>query len=98
MDRILSGTSQAATVTIQSDGVPVDADAIVFVTATRADGTILVNNVAAAHTGTGKYQVVLTAAQTALLDLLSLTWSFSISGQASSLRTQVEIVGGFLFS
>jgi hypothetical protein len=30
--------------------------------------------------------------------LLSLTWSFSISGQASSLRTQVEIVGGFLFS
>lgn len=98
-ERIGRGTSATIMVTFRTDaGTTIDADAGVNVLIKRADGSTLSNG-AAAHdgaAGSGAYKVTI-AAQTNL-NLLSLTWTGTFSGQAVTLVTEAEIVGGFMFT
>jgi hypothetical protein len=71
------------------------ADGTVTVTLTHADGTSAGSGSAIHGTG-GVYTFAL--APQAELDLLSVVWSGSWSGVAQSITSQVEIVGGLLFS
>lgn len=98
MDRILQNTGAIIQATFTVAGVATDADSGVTVTIVRDDGTILVNAQNTVHNGTGVYQFTLTTAHTSLLDKLTATWTGSIGGVIQSLKTYVEIVGGFLFS
>lgn len=99
MDRILQSTASTIQVTFNVDGVPTTSATAVTVTITRDDGTAMVTNAATtAGAGTGVYQYTLTAAQTAQLDVLTAAWSGTITGNAQTLKTTVEIVGGFMFT
>jgi hypothetical protein len=62
------------------------------VTINRIDGSTVVTDASAVN---GQY--TLTAAQTAQLDTLVLTWSFTYSGQPATAQTRVEIIGAWLF-
>src|SRR2546421_1634830 len=97
MDRVLQNTAAVIQNTFYVDGVPTDATAVT-VTITRDDGTILVNAGATVHGTTGVYTYTLTTAHTGLLDSLTAAWTGTIGGVAQTVKTYVEIVGGFLFS
>lgn len=61
----------------------------------RENGTVLVPaGTPATAAGVGRFEYTLTAAQTALLDILTLRWTSSLG----TIEITVEIVGGFLFS
>lgn len=82
---------------VDQNGVAAAPSGAVTVGVTRADGTELV----AAGTATGGASsaprtLALTAAQTALLDILTVTWTDA--GDSSTHTTYVEVVGGFYFS
>jgi len=75
----------------------VAADGTVTVAVTRADGTVLVAaGTATLNPSTGRYTKALTAAQTATLDELTVTWSDA--GSSTSRTTKALIVDGFAFS
>lgn len=61
----------------------------------RADGTILATGRATTTAGTGRYEVALTAAEVASLDVLTVTW---LDGGTARATTWHRLVGGFLFS
>jgi hypothetical protein len=100
MERIVRG--QAATLTYTfptADGVPANPSPdAATVTITRADGTAVVTDALASDGGTGIATYTLTPAQTALLDVLTVTWTATYGGQPQAYRTTVEVVGGVLFT
>ena len=97
MDRILQGSSAPITVTLLAGSVPTDPSPdSATVTVTRADGTAVVTAQAATGTGVGTFSFTLTPMQTALLDVLTATWTFTSGGQLQSRQTRHEVVGGFL--
>lgn len=97
MQRIQVGsTSAVARVTlVDQDGAAADAAGTVTANLSRADGTVLEAGRATTNTpGSGTYTVTLTAAECALLDVISVTW---IDGTTVRATSQHRIVGGFLF-
>lgn len=95
--RILQG--RAATLTFNNtdfNGVTADAVGTMTVGIVGLDGTeILAAGSATTHGATGVYQRALTAAQTADLNQLTVTWTDSGGGDTV---TTVDIVGGYYFS
>lgn len=99
MIRIQRGLSATLTHTFFVDGVATNPtpDAAT-VTITRDNGTVLVNAAAATEAGTGVVTYLLTPAQTATLDTLTVGWTATFGGQSQMFTDHVEIAGGFLFS
>ena len=95
--RVLRTAAVTLTHTFTVDEVPTDATGNVTATLKRLDGTV-VNTATAGHPGDpGVYTYVLPAQSQ--LDVLTLDWSCTLGGSSIlSVRDQVEIVGGFLFS
>jgi hypothetical protein len=94
-----TGTNASVTFTADEDtGDTVDADGTVTVTVSRLTGaTVSTGN--ASHVGdasSGTYQYAI-AAQTAP-DLLTIAWSCTIGGKATTITTQLEVIGGHYFS
>lgn len=97
MDRVRQATSVAAQITLSVDEVPTDPDSnSVTVSATRLNGSSLFTGVAASRVSAGLYQVALTPTHTALLDTLTLTWTYARAAATMSDVSFVEVCGGFL--
>lgn len=100
MDRVLRGSATTISVTFYVDGTatnPSPDSATLKVTS--AEGTILVAaGTSATDAGTGKFTFTLTPTHTANLDLLTVDWTATISGQVQTVTTYVEIVGAFYFT
>lgn len=98
MQRIRQSTAATLQVVFtDSVGEPADAPSTVTVGVTRGDGsTVLAAGTAttAGAANSGEYSVGLSAAQTALLDELTATWTYG----SVSWVTRHAIVGGFVFS
>lgn len=91
--QVLKNTAATLTETFSAGDVD---SGNVTVGITRADGSTLVSGAVAGHPGgAGVYTYSL--APQAELDFLTVTWSGTWGGQAQSVQSQVEIVGGFLF-
>lgn len=97
-DRVVQGTAGVFSVTLYVGETATDSSTTVTCTATRDDGTVVFTARSTTHPGTGQYSVALTAADTALLDWLTLSWSVTLGGVAQTVKTYVEVVGGFYFS
>lgn len=95
--RVLKGTGETVSVSWSVDGVAVD-PGVVTVSITNAAGTAVVTDAATSGTGAGDRTYTLTPAQTANLDVLTCVWTGSVGGQATSVTTEVEIVGAHLFT
>jgi hypothetical protein len=98
VDRSLQNTDYTFNggVTVDEVGTDPSPDSAT-VTITRADGTAVVTGATAVNGPNGVFSYTLVPAQTALLDTLTATWSFTLNGRLQSLRDQVEIVGGYHF-
>ena len=97
--QILRATSARPRVTFYSDGVPVDLDSgVPVVTITKPDGTTIasgtVTHLGAA--GSGTYEFTLAAQPQ--VTILDVRWTGTIGGQSQTLSTEVEIIGGLLFT
>jgi hypothetical protein len=88
--QVIQGSSALVSITLSDALADLSA---ATVTITRLNGTALVTAAAAAG---GQY--TLTPTQTAQLDSLRLTWSFTYSGQPWTATTSVEVVGALLFT
>jgi hypothetical protein len=97
VQRVQQNTSTTVDLQITKDGTPYNATAA-YVTVTSDDGTILIDHQAATPTTIGHFTYPLAAAQTATLDLLTMTWDLTIDGQPQYATTHVEVVGGYLFN
>jgi hypothetical protein len=99
MDRARQGTSVAVRVTLTVDEVPTDPDSqLVTVSATRLNGAVVFTAQTATRVSAGVYQMAATTAHTALLDTLTLAWSYARSGATMVEKTYLEVVGGFIVS
>jgi hypothetical protein len=100
MDRVAQGRSATLSQTFMVDGVPTNpVPDLATVHITRDDGTDVVPaGTSATEAGTGVVTYTLTPVHTALLDVLTVTWTATIGGLAQTFTSQVEIVGGFLFT
>jgi hypothetical protein len=95
MDRVKQGTAVAIANTWYTDGAVAD-PGTVTVGITSDDGTILVApGTATMGTGAASRTFNLTALDTALLDILTVTWVSTLQGPDTSI---IEIVGDFLFT
>lgn len=93
--RVVAGT--AATLSwqqIDDDGEPAD-PGTVTVTVTRADGTVIASAAATSGTGSNARTYALTAAQTATLDRLTVTW---VASGVTLATTEVDVVAAPWFS
>lgn len=95
-ERVLRNTAATTYVTFYSGSDPVEADGAVTVVVKRSNGTTLLSTSATNDVEVGLYSVVIPA-QTKL-DLLTVTWTATLTGTPVSLQSEVEIVGGFLFT
>lgn len=99
MDRIAQGLSATLSHTFFSDGTPTNPSPdAATVTITRDDGTTVVTDATVTNTGVGMVTFTLTPAQTALLDVLTVSWTASFGGQSQTFKSRVEVAGGFLFT
>lgn len=100
MIRVVQGRSATLAHTFYSDGVATDPSPdAATIGITREDGAILVAaGTPATEVGTGTVSYTLTPAQTALLDVLTVTWTAVFGAQSQSFVTRVEIRGDVLFS
>lgn len=100
MQRIVKGLSATLQHTFYVDGVatnPTPDTATVGIT--RDNGTVLVaSGTAATEAGTGVVTYTLTPAQTALLDILTVSWTATFGGQSQTFPDTVEVAGGVLFA
>lgn len=96
VERVLRNTAATISVTFYNGSTAVEADGVVNVVAKKADSTTLLSTAATNDPAVGVYSVVIPPQ--ANLNLLTLTWSGTFSGTAISIESNVEIVGGFLFS
>lgn len=96
IQHILQSTASSLTVQFYNYGAAAD-PGTVTVAITRADGTTLTPTAGSTATGDGSdpRTLALTAAETANLDILNVTWR---SGTLGVLRTEVHIIGAFLFT
>jgi hypothetical protein len=99
VDRIQQGGTASISVALTVAGTAQDPTPdSATVTITRADGTAVVTDVAASDSGTGVFSYPLDPSETALLDTLTATWTFTADGSEQSRQTFHEVVGGFLFT
>lgn len=100
MERVIQGRSATLTHTFFSDGVATNPSPdVATIGITRDDGSVLVAaGSATVDTGTGTVTYTLTPAQTALLDILTLTWTATFGGQSQTFVDIVEVVGNVLFT
>jgi hypothetical protein len=98
--RVLQNTGATISVTFTVDGTATDpSPAIATIGIVREDGTTLVAPATATtRTGVGVFTYQLTPTQAAQLDLLTVRWTATFSGNATVITDYVEIVGGFLFT
>lgn len=93
--RILRTAAVVLSHVFDPDEIPTNADAGVTVTVARLDGTVVSTGAATlgdAHRYTYPYP------GSATLDVLTVTWSATIAGDAVTLdQDRLEIVGGFMF-
>lgn len=94
MERVLAHTAANLSVTFYSDETAVDPDGqTATVTITKdSDGTALVTGAATTRLGVGVYQY--STPVLASPDILTLVWSGTFSGQAQTIETHAEVVGG----
>lgn len=98
MQRIVQSLSATLTHTFYVGGVATDpSPATATVAIAREDGTSLVASAAATRTATGVFEYTLTPAQTAQLDVLTVSWTATFGGQNQTFRDVVEITGGAYF-
>jgi hypothetical protein len=90
MQRVQRG--YPATMTFRASGATAASVDVV-----RDDGTVLLDDVAAADAGGGEWTFVLPAAATDQLDTLRVAFTATIGGDPLTHSTRVEVVGGFLF-
>ena len=100
MPQILVNTSATISQTWEVDGTPTnpspDATTIGI---TRDDDTVLVApGTATTDGGTGIATYPLTPAQTAELDVLTVTWTATFNALSNQVAAEYEIVGGMLFT
>jgi len=95
LTRIAKSTAGTLSCTFLVDEVPTDATGSVTYAVVDAAGTSVTTGTAT-HADLGTYSFVL-AAQSALA-ALTITWSATVAGSATSLTTYAEIVGGFFFT
>jgi hypothetical protein len=81
-----------------ADGAPADADGQVTADVTSDDGTALVSGRVCASEGAGVYALTLTPAETATLDLLTVTAAGQVGGVDQEPTGQVEVAGGIYFT
>lgn len=100
MERIVRGRSATLTHTFASDGVATNPSPdVATIGITRDDGTVLVAaGTATTDTGVGTVSFTLTPAQTATLDVLTVTWTATFGGQPQPFTDRVEIAGDVLFT
>src|SRR5512143_2294254 len=96
VERILRGTPATLTVTFYGDETAVDADGTVTCTIVDDAGTAVDSGNATNEDGIGVYSFDLSAQSD--VNLLTATWAGTFSGEATSIVTQAEIVGGFYFT
>lgn len=94
---VLRGTGDTVAATFYADGVAVD-PGTVTVDIARASGAALATGRATTGTGAAPRLVALAPAETAALDILTLTWRATIDGVAMAFTTTAEIVGASLFT
>lgn len=98
MDRYLVNTSATLTATFYTGRTATDPSPdTATVTITRGDGTALVTNASANNADTGVFSYTISASLNTQLDSLTAVWSATIGGQAQTIKTKAEIVGGFVF-
>lgn len=91
---------RSATIALQlySDEARVASSTDVTVAVQRADGTeVLPAATATTSSGVGRYEVALTPAHLAEVDILTATWSVTLDGQAQTRTTTVEVIGSHYF-
>jgi hypothetical protein len=94
MERVVAGRAFTLSKTFYSDGAAVAPTGAPTLTLTRvSDGTTVPTSVVTG-TGTGPFQVTVTAANNLLLDTLTATWTATITAQASTYVDTVEVAGG----
>jgi hypothetical protein len=100
MERIVQGRSATLTHTFYSDGTATNPSPdAATIGITREDGTILVAaGTGTTDTGTGTVTYTLTPTQTALLDILTVTWTATFGGQSQTFVDTVEVRGDVLFT
>jgi hypothetical protein len=97
--QIAAGTSATIQETFYSGGTPTDLDTgVPAVTITKPDGTTIASGTVShvGAVGSGVYQFVLASLADPIV--LSITWTGTIGGQPQTLRSQVEVVGTYLFT
>lgn len=96
VDRILRNTAPIVQGTFSVDGTPTNAGTVTA-KITREDGTVLRSGASTTSSATGVYDLPLLSTETAALDVLAIDWTGTIGGQPQTVRTYVELVGGYLF-
>jgi hypothetical protein len=101
MDQILQGVASTISVVFTINGAATDPDPdSATVTITRdSDGTtdIALDDPANA-VGTGEFSFTIPAEELDDLDILTADWTATFDGEPQTLRTEAEVVGGFLFT
>ncbi len=100
MQRIIRGRGATLTHTFTTDGVAANPSPdVATIGITRDDGTVVVAaGSATTDTGVGTVSYTLTPAQTALLDILTVSWTATFGGQSQAFTDTVEVAGGVLFT
>jgi hypothetical protein len=94
--RVLRTAKSTLAQTFYLDGVATDATGSVVVAITRLDGTAVEGGNATGPDASHKYVYQFQGRD--VVDLLVITWSATVSGDAIVLTDNIEIVGGFFFS
>lgn len=99
MERVGRGVGGTITATFTVDGVgSAPSPNAAAVTLIRdSDGTT-VASAAATPGANGVFTYFVTPAQAGVLDVLTASWTAAVNGNATTITTQVEVVGGFLFT
>lgn len=103
MDRALQGAPYTSRITFYTGSTGTDPSPdSAKIEVIRADGTVLVaantSTVNDTASGAGVFAYTFTPTQLVNLDILELRWTATVSGQVTTLKTFVEVVGGFLCS
>lgn len=97
--RVVTGRPTTATVTFtDEDGAPQDLTGSPTVVAVRDSTGATVTTAAVAHGATGVYTADIASDQLVLTDWITLTWSGTVGGKATSETSILEVVGRQLFS
>jgi hypothetical protein len=99
LERILRGTAGTISATFTQDGVPDDPTPdSASVTLTRASTGAELGPYDAYDGGEGVFQHTLTPTEASLLETFTASWTVTFGDYEQTLKTTVEVVGGFLFS